>query len=84
MHTILRLPHVKARTGRARSSIYADIQRGLFIAPIAIGARAVGWPSGEVDALIAARIAGRSDAEIRALVSKLESARKSSFVPGGR
>lgn len=76
MQTILRLPLVKARTGRGRSSIYADIRAKLFISPVSIGARAVGWPAGEVDSLIAARIAGKSDAEIRSLVAKLESARK--------
>jgi prophage regulatory protein len=84
MHTILRLPQVKARTGRGRSSVYADIRDKLFISPVSIGARAVGWPSGEVDTLIAARIAGKSDAEIRALVAKLEAARKTGFALSGR
>uniref|UniRef100_A0A2X0QVD7 Phage transcriptional regulator, AlpA n=1 Tax=Candidatus Nitrotoga fabula TaxID=2182327 RepID=A0A2X0QVD7_9PROT len=41
-----------------------------------IGARATGTPDYEVDALIAARIAGKSDEEIRALVIRLEAARK--------
>lgn len=76
MQALLRLPQIKARTGRGRSSIYADIRAGLFTAPVPIGARAVGWPSSEVDALIAARIAGKSDAEIRALVAELEVYRK--------
>jgi hypothetical protein len=31
---ILRLTQVKARTGRSRSSIYADIKAGRFVAPI--------------------------------------------------
>jgi len=38
--------------------------------------RATGTPDNEVDALIAARIAGKTDEEIRALVAKLEAARK--------
>ncbi len=37
----------------------------------------MGWPSGEVAALNAARIAGKTDEEIRTLVVKLEAARKS-------
>ncbi len=53
---ILRLPQVKARTGRSRSSIYADIKAGRFVAPINIGPRAVGWLEHEVDAWIAARV----------------------------
>jgi prophage regulatory protein len=37
----------------------------------------VGWPDHEVTALNEARIAGLSDEEIRALVTRLEGARKS-------
>jgi hypothetical protein len=51
-------------------------QQGLFTHPVQIGLRAVGWPSSEVAALNAARIAGKSDEEIRALVVRLEAARK--------
>lgn len=76
-HTILRLPAILKRRGRSRSSHYADIKSGLFVKPIQIGARAVGTPEDEVDALNAARIAGKTDEEIRALVLKLEAARKS-------
>ena len=54
---ILRLTQVKALTGRSRSSIYADIKAGRFVAPINIGPRAVGWLAHEVDEWIAARIA---------------------------
>ena len=54
---VLRLAQVKARTGRSRSSIYADIKAGRFIAPISIGPRAVGWLEHEIDEWIAARIA---------------------------
>ena len=55
---ILRLTQVKARTGRCRSSIYADIKAGRFAAPIRIRAKSCGLgPPHEVDAWIAARIA---------------------------
>ena len=43
---------------------------------MSLGARAVGWPADEVEAINAARIAGRTDEEVRALVSKLEASRK--------
>jgi prophage regulatory protein len=36
----------------------------------------VGWPANEVEALNAARIAGKSESEVRELVVKLEAARK--------
>ena len=73
--TILRRKQVEARTGYSRSTIYLRISQGLFIKPVSLGARAVGFPAGEVEALNAARISGKTEAEIRALVSKLEAAR---------
>lgn len=75
-HTILRLPAVKAETGNSRSTHYLRIAQGLFTKPVSLGSRAVGWPSSEVTAINAARIAGKTDTEIRALVVKLEAARK--------
>jgi prophage regulatory protein len=57
--TILRLPAVKARTGLSRSTIYHMIARGVFPAPVPIGARAVGFLSTEIENWIACRIAVR-------------------------
>ena len=74
--TILRIAVTLRRRGRSRSAHYADIKSGLFVRPIRIGLRAAGTPDYEVDALIAARIAGKSDEEIRDLVRRLEAARK--------
>ncbi len=76
MHTILRIPAVKTQSGLSRSTIYLRIAQGLWTKPVSLGARAVGWPSDEVAAINAARIAGKSDDEVRALVTKLEAARK--------
>ena len=76
-HTILRLPAVLRERGRSRSAHYLDIQQGLFTCPVQIGLRAVGWPAGELATLNAARIAGKTEEEIRSLVVKLEAARKS-------
>lgn len=77
-NAILRLPAVLDKRGRSRSAHYLDIQEGLFTSPVSIGSRAVGWPENEVHAINAARIAGKTDSEIRALVHKLEIARKAS------
>lgn len=74
--TILRLPTVLRARGRSRTAHYLDIKQRLFTRPVAIGLRAVGWPADEVSALNAARIAGKTDDEVRALVLKLEAARK--------
>lgn len=75
-NTILRLPTVLRERGRSRSAHYLDIRAGLFTRPVAIGLRSVGWPASEVVALNAARIAGKSDDEIRELVAQLETLRK--------
>ena len=75
---ILRLPAVKAESGSSRSTIYLRIQQGLWPKPVKLGPRSIGWPSSEVAAINAARIASMSDDEIRALVVRLELARKSS------
>lgn len=76
LHIILRLSAVRIQSGLSRSTIYLRIAQGLWTKPISLGARAVGWPSSEIDTLNAARISGKSDEEIRALVVKLEAARK--------
>ena len=77
-NTLKRRKLVEQQTGYARSSLYAAIQNGLFVPPVSLGARAVAWPSNEIDAIVQARIAGKCDAEIKALVSKLVASRKSS------
>ena len=74
--TILRRKQVQARIGLSRSTLYLRIAEGTFPKPVSLGARAVGWPASEVEALNAARISGKSNSEIRDLVVKLEAARK--------
>jgi len=74
--TILRIPAVKSESGLSHSTIYLRISQGLWTKPVSLGARAVGWPSDEVEAINTARIAGNTDDEIRVLVAKLEAARK--------
>ncbi len=73
--TILRRKQVQAESGYSRSTIYLRISQGLFPKPVRLGSRAVGWPAREVAALNEARIAGESEAELRALVQKMVRAR---------
>lgn len=75
-HNIWRLPAVKQSIGLSRSTLYLRIAHGVFTHPVSLGGRSVGWPAHEVEALNAARIAGKSDAEICELVKQLEAARK--------
>lgn len=73
--TILRLPAVRARSGYSRSTVYLRVAQGLWTKQISLGPRAIGWPADEVTALNAARIASKSEAEIRELVNQLHAKR---------
>lgn len=75
--TIFRRKQVQAETGFSRSTIYLHIAQGLWPKPVSLGPRAVGWPAREVAALNEARIAGKTETDIRALVARLEAARTS-------
>jgi prophage regulatory protein len=73
---LLRLPDVKRAHGhRSDASVYNAIRDGLFTTGVAIGQRAKAWPDFEVNAIVAARIAGKTDAEIRELVKALHAKR---------
>ena len=74
--SILRIQSVKEQTGhRSHASIYNQIKDGLFTVGVRIGQRSRGWPSYEVAEINAARIAGKSDEEVRALVIRLHAKR---------
>lgn len=74
---ILRLPEVKRVLGhRADASVYNAIRAGLFTTGVAVGQRARGWPDYEVNAIASARVAGKTDEQIRELVKSMHSARK--------
>ena len=73
---ILRLPAVLEAIGyKSRTSLYSQINEGLFPRPISIGVRAVGIPDAEVEAVISHRINGASDTQIRTLVAQLHEQR---------
>ena len=73
--TLIRLPDVKAASGLSRSTIYQRIAAGVWPRPVSLGGRAVAWPAQEVQAINKARIQGKTDAQIRALVEQLHVAR---------
>jgi prophage regulatory protein len=76
-----RVSDVSAKSGYPRSTLYARISQGLWTRPIKLGVRASGWPAYETEALNAARVAGKSDAEIRSLVTRLEKDRRNAIAP---
>lgn len=72
---ILRIKQTLACTGDSRSGTYQKIAGGLLPKPVPIGGRSVGLPEHEIQAVLRARVAGWSDAQIRDLVTELESQR---------
>lgn len=63
--TIIRRKQVEARTGLSRSSIYARLRHNpkrpgdydpTFPKPVSVGAKAVGWVEGEIDAWLIAQV----------------------------
>lgn len=63
--TIIRRKQVEARTGLSRSTIYAKMRRNpkrpadydpTFPLPVSVGAKAVGWIEGEIDAWLTAQV----------------------------
>ena len=71
-----RLPSVLERYPRSKASFHSDVKSGLMIPAVRLGARCSAYPSHEVDAVIAARVAGKSDDEVRQLVAELVARRK--------
>lgn len=77
INPLYRRPVVEQATGDKRSTLYRKISKGLFPKPVQIGGDRVAWPANEVQAIINARIAGKSEDQIKALVADLEAARSS-------
>lgn len=75
MNRIIRMAELTKMTGLSKSAIFKHVRQRLFPKPIAIGPRAKGWPIFEVEEIIEARIFGKSNAEIKELVSNIEGRR---------
>ena len=75
MTRLRKLPAVEEQFQSAKTTIYKQVKNGTLPPPIHLGEKSSAWIAAELDAVLAARIAGRSDAEIRALVIALVAAR---------
>ena len=73
---MVRMKGLDVVMGKKKSSCYMDINDGLLPPPVSIGGRSTAWPLHELQSINAARIAGKTDVEIRELVKKLVDARK--------
>ena len=68
---LLRRPEVLTLISRSKSSLQLDEKAGLFCPPISIGYRAVAYLHHEVQAVIQARIEGKTPENIKQFVSAL-------------
>jgi prophage regulatory protein len=69
------LTHSVASNRQREIGEFNVVRVGLFTKPVLIGQRSVGWPHDEVKAICVARIAGKSEVEIRELVNHLHTKR---------
>lgn len=72
---IMRLKSVMEVTGLARSTIYKYIDKGIFPAPVPLGARAVGWLESEVEGWIRECAAQRVAPESQSASTRIEQCR---------
>jgi prophage regulatory protein len=64
-------PIVLKKADVAKTTFQNQMNEGLMTPPVHVGARRVAWPEYEIDEILKARIAGKSDFEIKTLVTKL-------------
>ena len=75
MNTFLRFQKVMEVMAMSRSTLYLRVKQGLLPPPIKLGERCTVWPEHEISAINGARIAGKSNDEIRELVTQLKQKR---------
>jgi prophage regulatory protein len=72
----LKLPEVCRRRAQGVTAVYAAVKTHLLTPPVKLTRRSSAWPEHEVDTINVAITAGRSENEIRELVSRLVAARQ--------
>jgi len=75
---IIRKPEACSLAGLSNTSLFEQTKAGIFPPPIALGARAVGFIFHEIQAVLTARAAGKSDDEIRLIIKALIKQREQS------
>ncbi len=74
-NALLRIKVARSMSGDSHGGFYGKISSGLMVKPIKISARAAAIPAHEIEAIDAARIAGKSEDDIRKLVQRLHAQR---------
>lgn len=76
MLKLIKKPKALDALAESNSTFYSNISKGLVTPPIRLGTQSVAWPQHEIEAIVSARIAGKSTEEIKQLVTKLVADRK--------
>lgn len=77
--TLIPKSPVCAKLGFGNTVLYDKIAAGLCTSPVKVGARSSRWPTHEIDAIVAARMAGAGDDQVRVLVNRLHEIRQEKF-----
>jgi prophage regulatory protein len=78
--TLLDLNETLRRRRKSRAAHYRDQKQKLFPQGVKVGKRAVAWPAHEVDEILAAQVAGVTETQLKNIVKKLESKRKTQTI----
>lgn len=78
-----RKPEVLQLSGISNSTLHIRINQGLFVPPVNLGARAVGFLEHEVHQILVARAQGKSNDEIKKIVKRLIQERETLAKAGG-
>lgn len=72
----LRVGSVCGMIDEPQQSFLYKVRKGLFTKQVKLGARSAAWPAHEIESVLRARMAGKTDDQIRQLVKALEEQRK--------
>ena len=75
MNSFLRFPKVMEVMAMSRSTVHLRVKQGLLTTPVRIGQRCTVWPAHEISAINSARLALKTNDEIRELVMQLQQQR---------
>jgi prophage regulatory protein len=76
---IVKLPTLLKNHCISRSTAFSQINEGLLPPSISLGERSKGFIFSELNAVLTARVAGKSNEEIKELVNALVAQRKGEF-----
>lgn len=77
---IVKQPSLLEQFAFSKSTLFTQIKKGLMPSSISLGERAVGYLQHELDAVLSAHIAGKSNSQIKELVKSLTAKRKGVYM----